>query len=482
MMGALGFVGCDLLGKTDETSKTDETDETGIGGSINALVGTWESEGDSYTITESTVTYDSSQGEDSSYAGTIRYVSNFTSVAGVVIIEYTKAPKYGIYEGTTLIETVDAPGNFIGIYYKDLTSSSVSMGQANKDGGAETTSLEAAKSTFTVGNVGTYMSSSSYGVYSKNNTPNPNPNPNPNPDPDPKPDPDPDPEPDIGGSISALVGTWASEYGDSYTITATSVSYDSGFGEDSSYTGTIRYVDNFTSVAGVIIIEYTKAPKYGIYDDNWNQTGSVDAPGNFIGIYYKDLTSSSVSMGQAYKDGGAETTSLEAAKSTFTVGNAGTYMSSYGAYSKETGNPDIGDSISALVGTWASEYGDSYTITATSVSYDAGYGEDFNYAGTIRYVSNFTSVAGVIIIEYTKAPKYGIYDDNWNQTGTVDAPGNFIGIYYKDLQSSSVSMGQAYTDGGAETTSLEAAKSTFTVGNAGTYMASYGAYSKQTGE
>lgn len=145
----------------------------------------------------------------------------------------------------------------------------------------------------------------------------------------------------------------------------------------------------------------------------------------------------------------------------------------------KTDETDLGDSISALVGTWASEYGDSYTITATSVSYDAGYGEDFNYAGTIRYVDNFTNTAGVIIIEYTKAPKY--YTDT-TYTTTADAPGNFIGIYYKDLQSSSVSMGQAYKDGGAETQTLEAAKTTFTAGATGDYMEHYGAYSKQTGE
>jgi hypothetical protein len=58
--------------------------------------------------------------------------------------------------------------------------------------------------------------------------------------------------------------------------------------------------------------------------------------------------------------------------------------------------------------------------------------------------------------------------------------GNFIGIYYKDLKPGvSVQMGTAYVDGGAETTTLDAAKARFTMGNEGTYITWYGTYLKQ---
>jgi hypothetical protein len=137
-----------------------------------------------------------------------------------------------------------------------------------------------------------------------------------------------------------------------------------------------------------------------------------------------------------------------------------------------------------LIGKWMDAgAGDSYTITTAELSYNSGFGGD--YAGTIKYVSNFTSTAGVIIIEYDAdhKPKYyaGYDPDTYEPIGDpLPLKGNFIGIYYKDFKPGvSVQMGVAYTDGGAEKATLDAAKAVFIVGNEGTYMTYYGTYLKQ---
>jgi hypothetical protein len=136
-----------------------------------------------------------------------------------------------------------------------------------------------------------------------------------------------------------LIETWLSEYFDDYTITASKLSYDDGFGGGGSYTGTIRYVSNFTSTAGVIIIEYDadKKPVYQDYDSSWNPIGDPYGPsGDFIGIYYQNLNPGvSVQIGVAYIAGGAEKATLDAAKAVFTAGNEGDYMSYYGTYTKQ---------------------------------------------------------------------------------------------------------------------------------------------------
>ena len=134
-----------------------------------------------------------------------------------------------------------------------------------------------------------------------------------------------------------------------------------------------------------------------------------------------------------------------------------------------------------LIGIWASTYGDAYTITDNYLSY--GYDADsISYAGTIKRASQFTSDAGVIIIEYDADHKPTYYDsfENYGDPDhIVELKGNFIGIYYKDLKPGvSVSMGGAYIDGGAEEATLDAAIKAFIMGNEGKYIGSYGTYSK----
>jgi hypothetical protein len=139
---------------------------------------------------------------------------------------------------------------------------------------------------------------------------------------------------DEDDSIDLLVGTWTSAYGEKYNITSDKLAYDDGFG--GGYAGAVKYVSAFSDTAGVIIIEYD-ADKKPTYYDSYENYGDPDhivkLKGNFIGIYYKDLTPGvSIKMGGAYADGGAEEKTLDAAKKTFTTENESKYMTFYGEY------------------------------------------------------------------------------------------------------------------------------------------------------
>jgi hypothetical protein len=104
-----------------------------------------------------------------SYAGVIKYVSNFAKDAGVIIIEYDDDHKASYFEYDdewNAIGTLPLKGNFIGIYYKELKPGvSVKIGGSYIEGGAEEETLDAAKKAFTLGNTGKYMTT--YGTYSK---------------------------------------------------------------------------------------------------------------------------------------------------------------------------------------------------------------------------------------------------------------------------------------------------------------------------
>ncbi|MDR1908791.1 MAG: hypothetical protein LBQ35_02625 [Spirochaetaceae bacterium] len=147
-------------------------------------------------------------------------------------------------------------------------------------------------------------------------------------------DPEPNPEDELN---PALITTWSSTYS-SYVITADDVSYLNSSGEI-DFAGSIKYVDNFSETAGVLIIEYDdeyKPEYYAEYDpDTWLPVGDpLPLKGNFIGVYFKGLSADSAQIGSAYKEGGAEESTLEAAIAAFTVDNEGDYMGQYGTYSK----------------------------------------------------------------------------------------------------------------------------------------------------
>jgi len=134
-----------------------------------------------------------------------------------------------------------------------------------------------------------------------------------------------------------LIGLWTDSINlDSYTITSAHLTYTDWSGSI-PYAGTIRHAVS-SGNAGVLIIEYDNDNKasYPIYDNNWNPTGDYHPlKGNFIGIYYKDLTPNiSVKLSGAYIDGGAEEPTLDAAKAAFTLDREGDYVYSYGTYTK----------------------------------------------------------------------------------------------------------------------------------------------------
>jgi hypothetical protein len=103
------------------------------------------------------------------------------------------------------------------------------------------------------------------------------------------------------GEINLLIGTWASPPYDYYTISDSTLTYDDGFGN--GYSGKIRHVVDFGSNSGLIIIEYAADGK-PVYYDGFDADGSpigdpYPPPGNFQGVYYKELSTVSVKMAGA---------------------------------------------------------------------------------------------------------------------------------------------------------------------------------------
>ena len=132
---------------------------------------------------------------------------------------------------------------------------------------------------------------------------------------------------------------------------------------------------------------------------------------------------------------------------------------------------------SMLIGTWLSEHGDSYTLTSDRIIY--AFGNDINYAGTIRHVDNFTDSHGLIIIEYDSDHRPIYYADGyWGDADHIlPLKGNFIGIYFQNfIPGDRVNMGGAFMAGGAEEPTLAAAIAAFIIGMESTYISAYGTY------
>jgi hypothetical protein len=127
-----------------------------------------------------------------------------------------------------------------------------------------------------------------------------------------------------GGLPFQLQGEWLSfSYGnpsDSYTVTNAEIKYDDGGagGGTMSYTGTIRFVSNYSSSSGVIIIEYTVRPAYGGYNGN-----------DFFAVYYRNVTANTMQMANTTVLGPntcPDTETLDEAVKKFTRMRMGNYV------------------------------------------------------------------------------------------------------------------------------------------------------------
>ena len=115
---------------------------------------------DYYVIKEATVEYvfDDPEWGSFGYEGDIRFVSNYSSSSGVIIIEYTN-------------DSSDPAKPFAGIYYKNLTNSTVQLANAiNTDySSADTATLKEAIDKFIRNKMDTYVSWAYVQPYTKKN-------------------------------------------------------------------------------------------------------------------------------------------------------------------------------------------------------------------------------------------------------------------------------------------------------------------------
>jgi hypothetical protein len=144
---------CELYGKVGG-------DDTNIEGALpQQLQGEWaytppgsEIASEVYVITAETIRYGYAGQNDigTGFAGNIRFVSNYSSGSGVIIIEYTEKPSYDKYNGL----------DFFGIYYRNLTAGSVQLANAiafPDYSAPDTATLDEAVAKFTRMKMGLYV-------------------------------------------------------------------------------------------------------------------------------------------------------------------------------------------------------------------------------------------------------------------------------------------------------------------------------------
>ncbi|MCL2443399.1 MAG: hypothetical protein FWD13_08060 [Treponema sp.] len=121
------------------------------------------------------------------------------------------------------------------------------------------------------------------------------------------------------------VGVWVSDY-DSYTITETHIEYVFDMSEwdfpNDVLKGYIEKAVDFSSDSGVLIIKVTEA--------------TYNTVNKYTGIYYSEYKNSSIKLSSAINPdfSPVETESLEDALLLFSVDNASTHVSVWGAYTK----------------------------------------------------------------------------------------------------------------------------------------------------
>jgi hypothetical protein len=128
-----------------------------------------------------------------------------------------------------------------------------------------------------------------------------------------------------------IIGTWVSEWGEKFVISATDYDNYSNYGSaDGSF-----YLYYSTNNLYIGTIDETSGYIYGKFDDA-DHIGYGATVGQWYAFYYFDLTANSVKISQAYKEGGkAGCASLEEAMKEFNVANG--YMSTAaGKYSVVT--------------------------------------------------------------------------------------------------------------------------------------------------
>jgi hypothetical protein len=152
---ALLFSRCELYGQVGG-------DDTNIEGALpHLLQGEWaytpsgsDIASEVYTITGETISYGYA-GEDNigtGFAGNIRFVSNYSSGSGVIIIEYTVKPTYPEYNGK----------NFFALYYQNLHADWVQLANTTilpppALTSTDVDSLDEAKAKFTRMKMGMYV-------------------------------------------------------------------------------------------------------------------------------------------------------------------------------------------------------------------------------------------------------------------------------------------------------------------------------------
>jgi hypothetical protein len=278
--------------------------------------------------------------------------------------------------------------------------------------------------------------------------------------------------------LTALTGAWLTAYGDGHTITGTTVAYDDGGSYGGSYTGTVKYVTTFATgegeTSGLIIVQYDSPPTA--------TTPNFEA--GYYAIYYKgDPATEPLKFANAYKVSSytdpIDTETLAEAFTAFT--GTGYYNAFIGGWFGENAynpkydsayvTPNLSTALSALTGTWDS-YADWYVITGSTstIKYDDGYPAfSADFAGNIKYVDEYKTGEGIIIIEYTEKPE---------SPYTSGPDTNYLGIYY-EASSANFRFANAKDDTGTATDSLAAAIVKYTEANKTTFVTTTGLYRAQ---
>jgi len=134
-------------------------------------------------------------------------------------------------------------------------------------------------------------------------------------------------------------------------------------------------------------------------------------------------------------------------------------------FSCDTNNKEPG----VLHGIWESDIGDYYNIDLVKDKIEYGGFDEYDFKGDIHEVVEFTGSSGIIFFEYTYKGSYYV----------TAADGEFSGIYFMNLTSSTVEFSNPYDPVTMESptaVSLSAAKAKFTKNNLQDYFGMTGAY------